>query len=222
MSIDSDSEKSYNLILDDVFNNISKKNPVTLVFFNQSSDLEKGNLFRVFSRYTSSVDLIKDTNNELKRKILKADIVYFHGGNPYKYTIFNEYKEYIKKVPIKIGNSAGAILLSNHTFYFQKDDYIVAIPNMLNFVNLHVFAHSEIYKDEIVFNYLLYENPTNILRLYGNSCLKIDYSIDDKKQKVFSIIDNGTSEKIELFIKKISYTCTKSQEIDLLDKLINY
>ncbi|GIW21386.1 MAG: hypothetical protein KatS3mg068_0393 [Candidatus Sericytochromatia bacterium] len=213
--------RNLNLFFKDISKNIDKKNPNILVFSNQDSDIKNSDIFNFFCELANNINLFDNDNFDLKNEILKSDIVYFHGGNPYKYTTFSKYKQYLKNTPIKIGNSAGAIFLSNHTFYAQKDDYIIAIPNMLNFINLHVFAHSEIYKEDIVFNYLLYENPTNILRLYGDSCLKIEYDFNSNTQKVYSIIEDKLSRsKIELYIKNISYTYTDSQEIDIIEKLV--
>lgn len=49
-------------------------------------------------------------------------------------TRLNRYRDDMRKVKVKAGTSAGAIYMGYHTFYLTKDDYILAIPEMLHLV----------------------------------------------------------------------------------------
>ena len=144
------------------------------------------------------------------------------GGSPYKHTRLTKYKEFFKKIPIKAGTSAGAIYLGYETFFAQKDDYLLAIPNMLNFVNLHILPHSETHKEELVFNYLANEAFISVARFYNQVGLKI--GVENGVENIYSIMGNseGMAEKIELVLKDRTYFKTEEdKKLALKINLIN-
>lgn len=202
----------------DILNCCNKPKPKILLFATASDGLSwhndyVKNIYTIFSKYNCEFKIIDDVNLDWTEEILKSDILYFLGGSPYKHTRLTKYKELFKKIPIKVGTSAGAIYLGYHTFYLQKDDYLISVPNMLNFVDLHVLPHSETHQEELTFNYLTNEIFVSALKIYNQACVKIEKN--DDEEKVFCMIGNtpNSDEKIELILKNRKYLKYNNDEL---------
>lgn len=213
-----DPSKDTNKIHLDMVSCCGKPKPKILLFATASDGLNWHhdyikNITKIFSRYNCEFKIIDDVNIDCTEEILNCDIVYFLGGSPYKHTRLNKYKELFKKVPIKVGNSAGAIYLGYHTFYLQKDDYLISIPEMLNFVDLHVLPHSETHHEELTFNYLTSEIFVSVLKIYNQACVKIEKTAE--AEKVFALFGNtpNSDEKIELVLKNRKYLKYNKDEV---------
>jgi len=180
------------------------------------------NISNIFSQYPCEFKFIEDVNDEnIENFVLESDVIYFLGGSPYKHTKLTKYKELFKKVPIKVGTSAGSIYLGYQTFYFSKEDYIVAVPDMLGFVNLHILPHSESYPEEIVSNYLLYEANVSYAKLYNQVGIKIERENDNEKISFLMGESINSNEKIELFLNSKKYLKVENDySIQLSQKLI--
>ncbi len=179
------------------------------------------NMEIIFSKYQCDFKIIDDIKQLENDNLENVDIIYFLGGNPYKHTNSINLKNKFKNISIKAGTSAGAIFLGYQTFFLEKDDYLISIPNMLDFVDLHVLPHSEIHKEEIVFNYLINEVNIPVLRLYGQSCLKIQET--ESGEEVVSAIMGETLnslEKIEIITNRKFYQSQEDKVFNLDVKLI--
>lgn len=180
------------------------------------------NLSNIFSKYPCEFQFIEDTEDEnIKKLVPESDVIYFLGGSPYKHTKLTKYKELFQQVPIKVGTSAGAIYLGYPIFYFGKEDYVVAVPDMLGFVDLHMFPHSESYPEEIVSNYLLHEANVSFAKLYNQTGIKIE-RINNHETLYFFMGETPYSyEKIELFLNNKKYLKVENDSsIQLPKKLI--
>lgn len=223
-----DPSKDTDKIHSDIINSSNKDRPYILLFATASSGLNwhegyVSNISNIFNRYNCDFKIIDNhEDTSIPDEISKSDIIYFLGGSPFKHTQLTKYKELFKKVPIKVGTSAGAIYLGYHTFFFQKEDYVVAVPNMLNFVDIHVLPHSEVHNEPIVFNYLVNEIRVSTLKLYNQSGLKITKS--EQGEEVFSILGNTPNEveKVELIMKNNQYiSSTDDKTVNLTIRIVN-
>jgi peptidase E len=161
----------------------------------------KNNISGIFNNYNCTFKLIDDPDQDLNPLISEADIIYFLGGSPFKHTKLTKYKEQFRKVPVKAGTSAGAIYLSYPVFYAGKDDYVLAIPNMLGFIDLHVLPHSEVHTEEVVSNYLANEARISQVKLFNQTCIKIE--VNDGVETVTAIMGGtpDSPEKIVMILK---------------------
>lgn len=187
----------------DMLRESGKEKPHLLIFATASGGTEwhenyLKNLSSIFSRYSCTFDIFEDPEADYTEAIKKADIIYFMGGNPYKHTKLSRFRDLFRQVPVKAGTSAGAIYLGHSTFYVQKDDYLIAVPEMLGFINLHVLAHSEIHPEEMVSDYLIYEIKIPLLKLYNQSGIKI--ISENSEEKAFAIMGDtkASDEKLEI------------------------
>lgn len=212
----------------DIIKESNKSCPYILFFATASNGMSwhegyKQNISNIFNKYNCNFKIIDNYEDKtIEEETKKADIIYFLGGSPYKHTQLTKYKDFFKKIPIKVGTSAGAIYLGYHTFFFQKEDYVVAVPNMLNFVDIHVLPHSEVHNEPITFNYLVNEARISTLKIYNQSGIKIIK--ENENEEVFSIVGNteNETEKIELIMKNNIYTSsTTDKKLDLKIRIIN-
>jgi len=161
----------------------------------------KINIAKIFSAYHCIFNLVDNPEDAfLSQYLQEADIVYFLGGSPYKHTRLQQYRDLIRKVPVKAGTSAGAIYLGYPTFYVGKDDYVLSVPGMTGFTGLHVLPHSETHTEDIVSNYLANEVHISMAKLYNQCGLKIE---NDHGNETVTAIMGGTSgsqEKIEMVL----------------------
>lgn len=210
----------------DMIKQTNKEKPLIYLLATASTGTDwhedyKKNISNIFSKYNcqfkiiDNLDQIKDDNFD------DVDIIYFLGGSPYKHTILTELKEKFKKVPIKAGTSAGAIYLGYHTFFAGKDDYVIAVPNMLDFVRLHVLPHSETHTEEIVFNYLVNEINVPVLRIYNQAGLKIEKNDDLEIVTAIMGQSSGSDEKIEMIVDNKFYKINEDKNLQLVPKIIN-
>lgn len=182
----------------------------------------KANLSNIFGKYNCDFQIIDFIDDNIPEKIENTDIIYFMGGSPYKHSFLTKYRDSFAKIPIKVGTSAGAIYLGYHTFFAGKDDYVIAVPNMLNFVDLHVLPHSETHTEEVVFNYLVNEAKISVLRLYNQSGLKIES--ENGIEKITSLMGNseGSNEKIQLILNNNAfYNSNEDKILNISSKLLN-
>jgi len=212
----------------DMLKSTNKENPSVVLFLTGSDGVDwhgnyRNNLTTIFSRYSCQLTFVENPDDpEIPKYLENADIIYFMGGSPYKHTRLNRYRDDMRKVKVKAGTSAGAIYMGYHTFYLTKDDYILAIPEMLGWVDLHVLPHSETHKEELVCNYLANEAGISFLKLFNQTALKIE--CNDSLETVTTLMGNspGIEEKIELQLKnRMLWKINASQEIKSPLKLIN-
>lgn len=220
-------EKDTDKINLDIIKSSKKENPFILLFATASDGTDwhqkyKDNISTIFSRYNCHFEILDNLELDFSDKIEKADIIYFLGGSPYKHTRLNKYKDLFKKVPIKVGTSAGAIYLGYQTFFLQKEDYLISIPNMLNFIDLHILPHSETHKEEITFNYLVNEISVSVAKIYNQACIKIEKEDDIEKISFIMGDTLNSDEKIEIVLNNSKYfKITKDQIIKPNINLIN-
>ncbi len=204
----------------------NKQKPKLVLFATASigtdwHDNYKANISNIFAKYHCQFDIIDNPNDDIAEKLKDTDIVYFLGGSPYKHTVLTQYKDLFKAIPIKAGTSAGAIYLGYHTFFAGKDDYVIAIPNMLDFVNLHVLPHSETHTEEIVFNYLVNEVHVSVARIYNQAAIKIE--INNGIQIVTTLMgeSKGMIEKVEIILNNNTFYRSSEDKILNILKLVN-
>lgn len=211
----------------DMLKETGKDKPVIYLFATASigADWHQSyveNISSIFAKYNCTFKIIENIEQIENESFENVDIIYFLGGSPYKHTTLAPLKDKFKKVPIKAGTSAGAIYLGYHTFFIGKDDYVIAIPNMLDLINLHVLPHSETHKEEMVFNYLVNEINVPTLRLYGQAGLKIQKSSTGHESvEVIMGGTNGNEEKIEMVINNRFYNSQQDKILNLDSTLIN-
>ncbi len=194
----------------DMIKSSGKDKPHILLFATASTGAEWhenyiSNISKIFGSYNCTFKIIELINDEIINDLKTADIIYFLGGSPYKHSQLKKYSNYFKQITVKAGTSAGAIYLSYPTFYLQKDDYLIAMPDMLGLIDLHVLPHSEMHKEELVANFLMNEALISFARFYGQVGLKIEYN--NEEEKIYALMGDtpGTMEKIELFLKNNKY-----------------
>lgn len=209
----------------DMLKQTGKEKPLIYLFATASTGVDWhnnyiNNISNIFSKYNCDFKIIESPEQIQNDDFNNVDIVYFLGGSPYKHTVLTLYKELFDKVPVKAGTSAGAIYLGYHTFFAGKDDYVIAIPNMLNYISLHVLPHSETHTEEIVFNYLVNEINVPVLRLYNQSGLKIENN--NGEEVVTSLIGNAVNgnEKIEIIMNNKFYKSEEDKKLVMSDKLL--
>lgn len=210
----------------DMINQTGKERPLIYLFATASIGTDwhneyVKNISAIFNRYNCDYKIIDNIDTINDYNFDNTDIVYFLGGSPYKHSFLSKYKYLFDKIPVKAGTSAGAIYLGYETFYAQKDDYLIAVPNMLNYVNIHVLPHSETHKEELVFNYLTNEIRIPVLRIYNQACLKIEK--DDINETVSVLVGNAQNgnEKIEIVLPERYYKSEEDRVITLSSKLLN-
>ncbi|MFN8672673.1 MAG: Type 1 glutamine amidotransferase-like domain-containing protein [Candidatus Sericytochromatia bacterium] len=203
----------------DMIKETKKEKPFILLFATASDGLNwhndyVKNITNIFSKYSCNFKIIDNVDIDFSSDLEKADIIYFLGGSPYKHSRLYKYKEKFKKVPIKAGTSAGAIYLGYETFFLQKDDYLISVPNMLNFVDIHVLPHSETHIEELTFNYLVNEAKISVLKIYNQACLKIEKN-EDNTENIFSLMGEteNSDEKLELILNNSKFIKTNKDEI---------
>jgi hypothetical protein len=210
----------------DMLNASGRENPHVLLLATASTGTDwhenyKANISAIFAKYRCTFTLA-DEDKDLGPLISEADIVYFLGGSPYKHTRLNHYRDLFRKVRVKAGTSAGAIYLGYHTFFVGKDDYVLAVPGMLGFVDLHILPHSETHKEEMVSNYLANEANISLAKLYNQAGLKIE---SDNGIETVTALMGGTEnsvEKIEMVLKNRTYFKAEEDRVfNLGIKLIN-
>lgn len=190
----------------DLLRETDKERPNILLFATASTGTDwhqsyLDNLKFLFSKYKCEFQIIDDPELDIPAYLKDTDVVYFLGGSPYKHTKLTKYREFLEKVPIKVGTSAGAIYLSHPVFYFQKDDYLVSVPEMLGLVNIHILPHSELHREELVAGYLEHEAGISFARFYQQVCLKIKKEQGKISHQVFVGGTLEGEEKIEFFLR---------------------
>lgn len=220
-----DPSKDTNKIHNDILSVVNNEVPHITLFATASTGTDwhesyKNNVSMIFSNYSCTFEIIDIIDDYIPEKLSKTDVVYFLGGSPYKHSFLTKYREDFQKIPVKVGTSAGAIYLGYHTFFAGKDDYVIAVPHMLDFVDLHVLPHSETHKEEIVFNYLVNEVKINVLRIYNQAGLKIEYQ--DGVEKVTTLMGNSeiAEEKIELILTTNYHKAEEDKILNLSLKLL--
>jgi peptidase E len=210
----------------DMLKQTQKENPMIYLFATASigTDWHENyvqNISNIFSKYNCQFRIIDNIDDIQNYDFDNVDIIYFLGGSPYKHSFLTKYKTQFDKVSIKAGTSAGAIYLGHETFFAGKDDYIISVPNMLNYVKLHVLPHSETHKEEIVFNYLVNEINIPVLRLYNQSCLKIEK--DNNIQYVSVIVGDSknSDEKVEIILSNNFYKIDEDKYLNLPINILN-
>lgn len=213
----------------DMINEANKNgstNPLIYLFATASTgtdwhDNYVKNISDIFSKYDCQFKIIDNVEAVAEYDFSNVDIVYFLGGSPYKHSALTKYKYLFDKIPIKAGTSAGAIYLGYETFYAQKDDYLIAIPNMLNYINLHVLPHSETHKEELVFNYLVNEINIPVLKIHNQACLKIQKNDHETVNSIMGDVEN-VEEKIEIIMPGRYYKAEEDKTIALSSNIVNY
>lgn len=202
----------------DMLRVINKEKPHILLLATASTGTDwhenyKTNISGIFSKYPCTFKIIDNLEQDLTPFIAESDIIYFLGGSPYKHTKLNQYREQFRKVTVKAGTSAGAIYLSYPTFYVGKDDYVLAVPGMLGFVDLHVLPHSETHREELVSNYLANEAGISVAKLYNQAGLKIE--VDERSETVTALMGrvNNSLEKIEMVLKNRTFYKTEEDKV---------
>ena len=210
----------------DMLKETNKEKPKLVLFATASVGTDwhenyKANISNIFAKYNCQFDIIDDPNDNIAEKLRDTDIVYFLGGSPYKHTVLTQYKDLFEVIPIKAGTSAGSIYLGYHTFFAGKDDYVIAIPNMLDFVNLHILPHSETHTEDIVFNYLVNEARISVARIYNQAAIKIEISNDVQIVTTLMGKSQGMIEKVEIVLNNNTFYQSSEDKILNIAKLVN-
>lgn len=210
----------------DMIKETNKEQPLIYLFATASNETDWHenyikNISNIFSKYKCNFKIIENIEDVNNHSFDNVDIIYFLGGSPYKHSFLTKYKDLFDKVPIKAGTSAGAIYLSYHTFFAGKDDYIISVPNMLNYVNIHVLPHSETHREEIVFNYLVNEMNISVLRIYNQACLKITKDGNNELIETIMGQSENNEEKMELIVNNKYFMIKEDKSIALPSKILN-